>query len=156
VDLFRSKYSLQRGIGFISSYNSSLDFFCFIISITDYSHRVFNITNPFSATAFNCQYFAYLSSSPILYDCNCSFGTGVEIASLALSLSQLFINLRHSTLRSSILFVSSAYPINCTDMWNIVNLTCTDSSLITHFNAILKRFGAKPSRCFKPFPTLKP
>jgi hypothetical protein len=54
----------------------------------------------------------------------------------------------------SIMFMSSAYPFNCTDLQNTVDVISTDSCLITYSNATLKRLRASPSPCFKPFPTL--
>ena len=47
------------------------------------------------------------------------------------------------------MFISSAYPINGTDLWNIVDVVYTDNCLITYSSAILKRLGASPSPCFK-------
>ena len=54
-----------------------------------------------------------------------------------------------------IVFMSSAYSINCGDLWNVVDLCSTDSCLITYSSAILKWMGANPSPSFKQFPTSK-
>lgn len=45
MDLFRSKYSLQRVIVFVSSYNSSFDVFSFIIIVIYYCPQIFETPN---------------------------------------------------------------------------------------------------------------
>ena len=91
----------------------------------------------------NSQCFS-LSKSPILHHCFCFiniYDKPNSFSSPYTSEIALFV--------LPMMFISSAYPVNCTDLCNIVDEVCTYNCLITYSSAILKRLGASQSLCFK-------